>query len=132
MLITVRLWLRLRCNRILPAHQVSVSCLLSIDEIDMKAGETCHQQPKNDYNSPEYPDCYHLPQEHVPLAFGPLEYHSTNKDGEVTPHEYYHHKECAIVFLPNAVIDPDAVMIKPTHTSTLNIGYILHILQCRV
>ena len=92
------------------------------DEVDVKDAEDCEQDEEDNSDREADPEHNHDCQEGVPVGLTP-EHPDPSYVEEAEEHcRAQHYHELRVVLLPDAVVYPQAVVVKPLHAPPANLA----------
>lgn len=110
--------LRCWCDlRVAFVHDILEGSESMVNEVKMQRDKPKQEDRKDQNHKRNRPIDRHLRDEVSPLSFSPQQSHSYQIHQHVKKHCDDHSYERWVIFPPNAVIDPYAMMIEPIHAS---------------
>lgn len=103
--------------RVAFVHDVLEGSESVVDEIEVQRDEPKQEDRKYQNHKGNGPICHHLASELPPLSLSPQQPNSYQIHQHVHKHRDDHDHKRWVIFPPNAVIDPNAMMVEPIHAS---------------
>ena len=92
------------------------------NQVAMQHKQPRKQHSKHHNHSPDRPPGHHPSHIPVPLPFAPQNHHGHHKHSHISQCRSQHPNERLVVLPPNAVVDPDAVVVEVMHAAVAELA----------